>query len=173
MNKWVSYAALMIVLFAATLVQESFLVHLAAFGVVPNLVFVVFFVAAFFEKRNMGYGMYVALAAGFFLDLLLPFGFGSAMVVLLLLYFFIKLMQYFLKERQGKYRVVYFAVAFLVSFLVYTFLLSLRTNIHAFSLILHPVLMPALLYNGVLALLGFYVYKTIDDKLSDRQLTLF
>lgn len=69
--------------FFLMLFQTSFLVHLPVFGVVPNLVVIVFILIHFFEGLRSQIGLASAITAGLFLDIFsaTPFGFWVIILV--------------------------------------------------------------------------------------------
>lgn len=174
---WIKYITIALLFFTVALLQFSFLPYFNILGNVPNLVFVLFFIFIFFgclggrEKPDHYYeGFFLAMLAGFFLDIFsTPIDrlfLGASIIGLLMVYFFIRIVLYFLKEIQDKYFIFYFLSTFLFAFLMY----SLFLYYFGFN----KITVITIGYNVALAFVGFYGYRTFDhfDK-KDRQLTLF
>lgn len=158
---WFKYPIFIIALILAAIVQSSFWPYLAIAKTVPNLIFIVFFIIIFFEK-NSEYmlGFFMALLAGFLLDIILSLNFGISIASLLVIYIVYKIVSRFLKEAQGKSLTLYFAGMFSVAFLVYHVIAGTPT-------------IYGLLYSLAMAMIGFYFYKTFFYKnREDNQLKL-
>ena len=174
------YPITIFIFFILALFQNSFLPFFNVMGVVPNLIFILFFILTFFGKSNeYNKGFFTAIVAGFFLDLFLPFYFGLSIISLLIVYFLIKIIIYFLRDlpaqtgRQDKYLIFYFLSIFLFSFLVYNVLSSLLFNSFYLKLDFNKTIFVSFLYNLIFACFGFYIYKFIKKDSSDNQLKLF
>src|SRR3989344_7230957 len=104
---WFKYPIIVLLFLVATLLQTSFLPYFSVMGNILNLVFILFFILIFFtclQKTKKSHtddnGIFISIIAGFILDALSPFYFGVSIVALLIIYFGIKTVFYFLKERQ-------------------------------------------------------------------------
>ena len=160
--------------FVLALIQNSFLPYFSVIGVVPNLVFALFFILVFFEPANRySEGLLYTIIAGFLLDLLSFSYFGINIGALLLTYIAIKVILHFLKERQKGYLLAYFIFIFLGSFIVYTVAIFLCTDFpHIAFLFRWNTMVLQLAYNVITALIGFFIYKIFNGT-GDRQLSLF
>lgn len=194
---WLKYPIIIFVFFTLVLMQNSFLPYFSVEGVIPNVVFILFFILIFFEKRNEYYeehriplfivklwqseGLFTSVIAGFFLDLLSPsylLGgrqfFGMSIISLLIIYFLTKTVVYFLIEKQDKYFIFYFLSVFLFSFFIYTVLLSFFSNYFYFKLYFNKAIFVSFLYNLIFTYCSFYIYKKFIEKDNfNNQLKLF
>src|SRR3989344_8696790 len=106
------------------LFQNSFLSYFIMAGFIPNLLFVLFFILIFSEQSHKYYGgFFTVMMAGFIIGLFAPFYFGTAVASLWLVFFFLKTIFYFLKERKNEYLLLYFIPLFLISFALYNTLM--------------------------------------------------
>ena len=123
---WFKYPIIILTLFVAALLQISFLPYFNVMGYFPNMIFIIFFTLIFFEaKKEYDLGFVVSLAAGFFLDIILPSYFGISIISLLIVYSFKKIAMHFLKENPDEFSVFYFIPLFLICFISYNSLLYL------------------------------------------------
>jgi len=89
-------AILSIILFYfLTLIQVSFMPHLAIYGIVFNLVLFVIVIWNILESSDKYFGLYQAIIAGFFLDIFSSHFIGYNIIILLLIAFLLK---FFLKR---------------------------------------------------------------------------
>jgi rod shape-determining protein MreD len=79
-----------IIYFIFALVQTSFLVHLAPFGIAPNLIIISVIIYNFIEGSEKMFGLGNALIGGFFLDVFSSRVFGFYILILLALSLLIK-----------------------------------------------------------------------------------
>ncbi len=152
---WLKYPVLIVMFILGAIVQSSLWPYFAIAGVVPNLIFVLFFLIIFFEKKQEYIlGFFMALLAGVLLDITMSLNFGVSIVSLLVIYIVYKMVSRFLKEAQGKNLVFYFAMVFSVAFLGYQAVAGAST-------------IPGLAYSLVVAIAIFYLYKNFGAKKSD------
>jgi rod shape-determining protein MreD len=172
---WLKLLLITLVFFLVACVQNSFLPHTTIMGVAPNIIFILFFVLVFFEKKDAYYrGFFLAIIAGFISDLFLSSYFGASIISFLATYLAIKTMLYFLKERQEKYLLVYSIPMFLLCLAIYNSLLYALVHFPYIKVTVDKNILIELLYNTVVALVVFFLAKTIYyKKPKDRQLTLF
>ena len=162
------------------IMQNSFLPYFKVMESVPNFIFVLFFILIFFEnlpvrtnKNDRNEGLFFAILAGFFLDIISPFYFGMSIASLLVVYFFEKLVAYFLKEIQNKYLIFYFILIFSACFVLYNILLYLLSIFLYMQFNFNFLVFIALAYNLIFASIGFYAYKNIySQNGTDSQLKL-
>ena len=161
--------------FILALVQASFLPYFSIMGASVNLVFILFFTLVFFENPGeLSQSIFFAAIAGFFLDIASPFYFGYAMVSLVLVYFFVKMAGYFLRQSHDKHAISYFIPLFLCSLIFYNTLLYISTNIYHVQFNIGWIVFINLAYNAALAIGVFWIYKNIDQyHTANRQLHLF
>jgi hypothetical protein len=146
------------------LLQQSFLPYFNFFGGTANLVFILFFVLIFFEDNShYKQGFFLALMAGFFLDLISPFYFGASIISLIIVYFFKNGVDHFLKEWQSHYLIFYFIAIFSTSFLLYNGLLYAFGKMLGISFSLDSTIFINLAYNTILACMLFYFYGNIAN----------
>lgn len=147
------------------ILQTSFLVHFNIMGATPNIVFILFFLVVFFEEsQKYIQGIFSAITAGFFLDILSSSYFGGAIVSLLIIAFILKHLLSLLKKTRDKYPIVYFAPLFVLFFIVFNLLLTIAIySLNSSQVMprLSWVFLIEIVYNLVFALFGFYIYKTL------------
>ncbi len=179
---WLKFLILILLFFILALIQNSFLPHFNIMGNSPNLIFILFFILIFFEKDNRYYeGILFSIIAGFILDVLSGSYFGDAIISLLLVYILIKIVIYFLKERQDKNLLFYFIPIFLISLASYEVLYNLSTDFYnlKFNILSAHNWQNILIgfgYNLMVAFFVFFVYKKINNLFllnKNRQLKLF
>lgn len=164
-----SFIAIFFLFYALTLLENSFFSHFAFFQVVPDLVFIFFFLLVFFEEREPYVSIiFYALCAGFFTDIASFRPVLVSPVLFLLLGWLIKRVQHSLQERDTRHPVSYFFILFLVSSVLHIFLFTLAGSSGEFGRVLMGVwswkTALQVLYNGALAFLAFHVYKKIQSK---------
>jgi rod shape-determining protein MreD len=143
------------------ILQTSFFIYFNLFGVVPNLVFILFFLIVFFSKKNNYYStIFFGVLAGILLDIFSVNTLGISVIFLLIIGPVVKKIQSMLKETENNYQPVYFIVLFLCSLLAYN-LLSQGLTIK-----LNSKLLMEIIYSFVIALIGFF----ICDKFSNKKL---
>lgn len=153
------YLTIAVLFFLFSLLQVSFLPYLGVAGSSINLVFILFFIVIFFDKNREGF--FVALIAGFFLDVFLPSYFGISMVVLLLIYLIKEMVVYFLKESREKFSIIYFIIMFSSLLIAYYFLMYFALLAFGFSFNVNRNIIMSLVINALFAYLGFYIYKNV------------
>lgn len=145
------------------LLQNSFFVHFALFGALPNLIFAMYFLFIFFGKKEKNWQViFFAITAGLFSDFFSSAYFGSSIILLLIIGFLLKKIQSSLKEDKDKYPVVYFIPLFLLSFISYDLLSQVVVHFFsasALSFNVGFVFFARLLYTLFFAILGFYIFK--------------
>jgi cell shape-determining protein MreD len=155
-----------ILFYFLALFQHTFLTHYSLMGVVPNLVFILFFLLVFFEtKHSYSKVLFYSVIAGFILDIFSSIYFGESIVILIVIGFMTKRIQGTLKNIGDGYPFRYFLPLFFVLILFYDALLG--------SLISSNFL-PTIIYNLIIASIFFWTYKKyIFPKVNNRQLKLF
>lgn len=150
------------------LFEGSFLAHFSIKGITPNLVFILVLLFNFFSsaenavaplrrKLDKYIGLWASLIAGFFLDVFSVLPFGVFIIFFLIVYFFIKNSFNSLKEPQEKFPFLYFLPLFLISFIFSEFIFGLFYHLfNHFSFINFLI---KLVYNAILGILGFYIFK--------------
>lgn len=136
------------------ILQTSFLVHFNIMGTTLNLVFILFYLVVFFEEpQKYIQGIFSAVTAGFFLDILSSSYFGVTIVLLLIITFILKYLLSLLKKTRDKHPIVYFAPLFVLSLIIFDLSLVMPH--------LSWVFLIGIVYNLVFALFGFYIYKRL------------
>lgn len=134
--------------------QTSFLAHFDIMGATLNIVFILFFLVVFFEdSQKYIQGIFSAITAGFFLDIISSSYFGGAIVLLLIITFIMKHLLSLLKKTKDKHPVVYFVPLFILSLFIFNLPLIISH--------LGWVFLIEIFYNLVFALFGFYLFKTL------------
>ncbi len=167
---WLKLLIVTTVFFLLGLFQSSFLPHVSIMGIIPNLVFILFFVLVFFEKSTAYHeGIFYTVIAGLVTDIFSSSYFGPGILSLLVTYSAMKILFYLLEERRGKYLFFYFLIVFLVSFILYEILFSLFVIIPHGTFTLRQNIIVEESFNMAIALLVFYFYPGKNP----TQLTLF
>lgn len=147
------------------ILQTSFLVHFNIMGSTPNLIFILYFVVVFFEgSQKYIQGIFSAIIAGFFLDALSLSYFGLSIISLLIITFILKKTLFLLKKTRDEYPIAYFVSLFILSFIIYSLLLTIAIyflNLAQVTPVLSWLFLIKIVYNLVFALLGFYTYKKL------------
>jgi len=165
----IKYIALFAVFFVAMLAQASFLPYFNILGTVPNIVFTLFFVMAFFESKKEPYeGFVTAVTAGFFLDIFVPSFFGVSIISLLAVYYLQKLITRVIKEPREKYSVYHFIPFFALGFVAYKAIMYGFSILFEFPMNVGVHAAGELLFSIPFAVAGFYVYK-IFFRSAERQ----
>ncbi len=122
---WVKYLAILASFYIISLLQTSFFFQFAFLGIIPNLLFIFFFLFVFFEEyENFDQGFFSALIAGFFLDLLSNAYFGVSIILLVFLGVLIKKILLGLRETDERHPLEYFLPMFTVCFIAYALSLN-------------------------------------------------
>jgi len=160
---WKKALFIVVLFYLLTLLQNSFFAHFSFFGTTPNLVFIFFFILAFFVKIGREYQIiYFAALAGVLLDISSNKYLGPSILILLLLGYLLKRMQFSLINRQDGYPFLYFIVLFAAFFLIYFFLGAIIqnfTNLKSVFTLLDLRLLARLIYNLAFAIIGFFIVK--------------
>jgi hypothetical protein len=172
---WIKYPIIILALWCAAILQNSFLPRLALGGAAPNLVFAVFFVTLFFfcvnaeesPRIHFQEGLFLSLAAGFFLDVFSPFHFGPGIIAFLVVYLIVELSGYFLREQNPALLIMYFVILFFISMVCYQWTFYIISHPGRLTFTLNRSILIAAGYNLLVALLGFYAYpKRIKKQLA-------
>jgi len=132
-------------------------------GTTANIVFILFFLIVFFEESQQYIqGIFSAIVAGFFLDILSSSYFGGAIISLLIIIFILKYLLSLLKKTRDKYPIIYFVPLFILSFIIFNLFLTIAIYFFNWSPIMpfsSWAFLVEIVYNLVFALLGFYIFK--------------
>ncbi len=143
--------------------QTSFLAHFNIMGSAPNLIFILFFLAVFFEEPQQRIqGISSAIMAGFFLDILFSSYFGEAIISLLIIVFLLKRSLSLLRKTRDKYPIAYFVPLFILSFIVFSLFLTIAAyflNSERMAFFLSWIFLIEIAYNLIFAIFGFYIFK--------------
>jgi len=173
---WIKYIFIVLLFYLFSILQNSFFVHFSLFGAIPNLVFVFFFLLAFFEPKNNHYQIvFYAISAGLFLDFFSYTYFGVSIILLLLIGSAMKKIQAILHEkRDDRFPLLYFLPLFTISLIFYDLLLNVFLNKFNLAQIVSGFSISEIIYNLLFASVAFYVYKKfLGLRFDDRQLALF
>jgi rod shape-determining protein MreD len=166
---WVKPLIIIILFYFFAVLQNSFFAHFSLLGTAPKLVFIFFLLLVFFVKNNDYRNIFFfAVLAGFFLDVFSYSYIGISIVLLIFIGFLAKKVHALLQEKEGnKFPFVYFLPIFVVSLAIYEALLRIILDKFSLSLILFDfnlVFVAGLVYNSVIASVGFYLYKNFAYK---------
>lgn len=152
------------------LLKDSFLMHFSLFGVVPNLVFILFSLLVFFEKKDSNLLIiFYALIAGLLTDIFSYSHIGPAVISLIVIGLLFKKVQLSLKNTSESYPLSYFLSLFTIFLLTYKLLIATYLyfynsekiiNIFGWDLVFY------LIYNALVATVGYYIYKKYFFKVS-------
>lgn len=186
---WLKYPVFFLAFYLLALFQTSFFAHFSVFGIVPNFVFIFFFLIVFFSvadfisapklrPKTFQENILYAVLAGFFLDLFyFPF-FGASIISLVIISVLTPRVFSSLREGKDKYPLNYFLILFLGFFLFYEIASALSAYFISsgsiFLINFSWVFVFKIIYNLLFALAGFYIYKYLKKiYASNRQLNLF
>jgi len=160
---WKKILVIIILFYFFALLQSSFFTHFNLFGIVPNLVFIFFSLLVFFQQKNKTHQLiFLAIIAGFVLDIFSYTYLGPSIVSLIVTGFLLKKIQSLLKNREDSRPFIYFLPLFLVCFTVYEVLFAVYLRFLDPSHILlsfnFKFLVEAV-YNLVFASIGFWIMK--------------
>ncbi len=174
MPVFLKYAVIVLLFFLCAILQVSLLPYVSITGAVPNLLFIVFFAALFFQKKqDVTFGFTMAVVAGFLLDIITPLRFGVSIVILLAVYFIYRGLIRFFQEADANTLIWYFLGIFLALFLVYYALLYVASKLIASPIQTGASTVGVLAYSLVLAAVIFFVWQTFFGKRpEDNQLKL-
>lgn len=153
---WVRALITILLFYFFAILQNSFLPHFNIFGIVPNIIFIFFFLLVFFSARGrptFGWEeIFYAIVAGFFLDIFSSSYFGASIIILFLTAVLTKKIINSLKDLS----IVSFIALFLIFFTIYEIILRSYLFINFSWIICIEII-----YNLITALLGFYIFKKI------------
>ena len=148
---WQKVLVIIFLFYIFALLQNSFFTYFSIFGVIPNFVFILFFLLVFFTGKNHPYQILsLALLAGIFLDIFSNNYFGKYIILLLIIGFLIKKTQTLLKSLNDNFPFVYFLPLFLIYYIIFKIFSSFSFN---FGFLV------AIIYNSILASLFYYIFK--------------
>ena len=160
---WQKPLVIIILLYFFVLLQNSFFVHFSFFGSMPNLVFIYFFLLAFFLKKDKNYQIvYLSAIAGALLDVYSYTYLGPSIIILLALGFLLKKTQAMLKNKGDNFPFSYFLPLFLVFFVSYEILLTFYLkffDLSSFLMSFDVRFLAGVVYNLLFASIFFYIYK--------------
>ncbi len=164
---WQKISIAILLFYVAVLLQTSFFSYFALFGANPDLVFIIFFLLAFFEKKSAYFSSFIlGLSAGFFLDIFSAANLGPSIVLLGIFGLLIKKTQNLLQNSSDNYPFLYFAPLFAIFLAAYKFLLAFATKMPSDMVF-------SIIYDIILAAVLFYFYKKYFNPEDNRQLSLF
>ncbi len=166
---WKKIVGIIFIFYILALLQNSFFAHFSLLGSIPNLVFIFFFLLVFFEKKDKNGRMdnnywiiFLAVTAGFFLDIFSYSYLGPSILLLMVLGVLLKKIQLLLKNRENNYPFVYFLPLFIFFILVYDLLIWLYFYFLDPSKIILSFgskTVYAVIYDLLIATVFFYTYK--------------
>ena len=166
---WRKSLIVIILIYFFALLQNSFFTHFSLFGTVPNLVFALFFILAFFEKKNNNYRLLLwALIAGFFLDIFSYTYIGPSIISLVIIGILLKNTQSLLKIRDEDYPFVYFLPLFITFLLIHELLMGLYLYFLDPNKIITSFDIKTIfyvIYSSIFATIFFFIYKRNFSKL--------
>lgn len=146
---WQKIVIVILLLYIFALLQNSFFAHFSLFGATPNLVFSFFFLLVFFSEKENYIVIFLAILAGFFLDVFSYSYLGLSIIILIIIGLLLKKVQSELKVRHDNHPISYFLPLFIISLLIYDALMSLWLRFSVFSII----------YSAIFGTAFFYIYK--------------
>lgn len=160
--------------FFAAILQASFFSYFSISGATPNIIFSLFFLVVFSaDKKNHLLGFFTCIVAGFFLDLVSSFYFGTSILALLIIY----ALHHFLSHivhRHENLLVLNFTVAFCAFLALYDVLLYLFSLVSNISFLLNAPLVISVAYSLLFAIAGFLIIQPlVSARESNNQLKLF
>jgi len=168
---WKKLLVITFLFYIIALLQNSFLIHYNLFGVVPNLIFILFFIIVFFEKRNSTgqtvndyLAIFTAVIAGVFLDIFSYTYLGPSIILLIIIGLLVKRTQSSLKNKEDKYPFIYFSFIFIISLFIYNFLITLFLSPNNIATMISLGTVFMLIYNLFIASILFYIYKKFNGK---------
>lgn len=178
MKMWIRYLISMAAFYLFAVFQNSFFTSFSKFGIMPNLVIVLFFLFIFFEKhKNSYFFIFCAMSAGFFLDIFSSEYLGVSIVLLLVIGLTAQKIHSLLSERNNKYSFTHFIFLFIFFLLFYNLFWAVYTYIfyHTGSVVSFSVKsILNIIVNLIFASAVFFPYrKIIRNIIDERQLSLF
>jgi len=158
------YKTLILVLFFYLLVlfQNSFLSHFSISGASLNLILISICLFSFFEESHKYSGLFLAIVAGFFLDVFSRSFLGISIFCLIIVYFFIKKTIHILRDIPRKYSIIYFIPIFIICVILYNLFFgtfSYLSNHFTPPFLGGYTLFLNIIYNLIFAVFGFYLFK--------------
>ncbi len=170
---WLKYPMAILLFFILTLLQVSFLPQLGLIAPLLNPVFVIFFVACFFEEKNQYHqGVFLSLVTGIILDIFSPYQFGFSVISLLIIYGVIKIAMHFITETKDIYLLFRFMLVFVCTLFLYNELMNTFVYFPRISFIFDSDVLIGITINLTLAIVAFFVYMKFI-RTDNRQLKLF
>lgn len=163
---WTKYVITTIIFFILALLQASFFSYFSVLGVVPNFVFILFFLILFFYKKDRIFIIFNAIVAGFCLDIFSTSIFASSIVSFLIISFIAEKLFLNLKETGEKFSVFHFVLFFVLFFIfneLFLYLVDYFLSNLSFGN-LSWIFLVQLIYNLLFAIIGFYVFKKLQNK---------
>jgi rod shape-determining protein MreD len=149
---WQKYLTIIFLFYLFALLQNSFFVNFSLLGATLNLVFVFFFLLAFFVPENKNYQViFLAILAGILLDIYSSGYLGPSIISLIVIGFLLKGAQSLLKNLNDKYPFAYFAPLFVVFFSMYE-VITMSFDLRFVA---------GIVYNLLFASIGFVVFKKV------------
>lgn len=165
---WLKILITIILFYLFAVLQNNFFVHFGLFGSVPNLIFLLFFLTVFFEKKKSYYWIALwAFCAGIFLDLFSYTFFGVSPVLLLLIGLIAKKIQLSLKEKDEKFPLSHFLPLFIASFMAYDLLLQAYLRFFDPARLLLNFgwnFLGSVIYSLFFGVIGFFIYKKVSGR---------
>jgi hypothetical protein len=163
---WLKYLFITIIFFILALLQASFFSYFSILGVTLNFVFILFFLILFFCRKDKIFKIFTAITAGFFLDVFSISIFASCIVSFLIINFVAEKLFSNLKETDEKLPIFSFLLFFLLFFIFNELFLDLIIYFSSrlLSSNLGWVFLIQLVYNLLFAIIGFYVFKKLQNK---------
>lgn len=152
MATWLRLFILFLLFGSLGLMQNSFFPHFRIMGATANLIFILFFLAVFFEEQQKYIqGVFSAVFSGFFLSIFSFFSFEKTIICFLVIVFAIKYLLSLLRKRRDNYPIIYFIILFLLSSIVF--------NLSIAQSCLNYLFLAGAGYNLAIAISGFYFCK--------------
>lgn len=160
---WQKTLVIIFLFYFFALLQNSFFTHFNLFGVIPNLVFIIFFLLVFFERKDNNYQIiFLAITAGIFLDIFSFTYIGPSIISLIIIGILLKNAQSLLKNKRDIYPFIYFLPLFIIFLLIY----NLLSDLYLYFLDPNKIIMAfsaetvfSVIYSSFIASLLFYIYK--------------
>ncbi len=182
---WKGISAIVILFYIFALLQNSFFVHFNLFGVVPDIVFILYFSCAFFlpkifhypDRYGIFWTTFLAVTAGFFSGIFLYPNLGLSIICFVVVGFILRQIQLSLLRKDGRYPFLYFLSLFIISLLGYYLLVGVSANFLTppkFLVFFTSKTIFSVIYDSVLAVIFFYIYDIFSkNNPNTRQLKLF
>src|SRR3989344_5859260 len=160
------YSIIIFLFLVVSIIQASFLPFFAFMGIVPNLIFALFFILIFFENKRTHntiesfsiyhelaspHGFFLAIIGGFFLDIFSLRYVGTSIFLALVIFFLAAAVMHFLRESREPRMIWSFIALFTACFMVYEVVLRSFAGLSIDSGII-----VSLIYTMIFACIGFY-----------------